>query len=103
VERRVRFEINGGIMKVHELKTDPEVFAMTFCGSKNFEIRKNDRDFKVGDTLLLRETVFSGDEMKEGRRLEYTGRVLTRMVNYILPGGNYGLDSEWVIMDVVKI
>ena len=90
-------------MKTHELKTDPGCFCMSFCGSKNFEIRKNDRDFKVGDLLMLKETSFSGDEMKEGKPLEYTGRVLSRRINYILPGGKYGLSPEFVVMDVVKI
>ena len=36
-------------MKIHELKTLPEYFDAVFMGKKNFEIRKNDRDYKVGD------------------------------------------------------
>lgn len=90
-------------MEVHELKTDPDVFAMSYAGNKNFEIRKNDRDFQVGDLLILKETLFSGEQMKNGMPLQYSGRILSRSVNYILPGGEYGLDPEWVIMDVIKI
>ncbi|WP_331384989.1 DUF3850 domain-containing protein [Bacillus badius] len=39
----------------HELKIYPQYFKAVVSGKKSFEIRKNDRDFKVGDTLLLHE------------------------------------------------
>ena len=45
-------EIDG--MK-HELKILPEYFKPVKDGIKNFEIRKNDRNFQVGDTLILKE------------------------------------------------
>ena len=40
---------------VHELKISPENFNEIAGGIRNFEIRKNDRDFMVGDTLALNE------------------------------------------------
>lgn len=75
---------------VHELKIVPEYFEEVFRENKNFEIRKNDRDFNVGDYLLLKE--FDG--------VDYTGRQIFRKVGYILEGGNYGLDKEYVIMSL---
>jgi hypothetical protein len=89
-------------MKEHELKTDPAVFQLSWEGLKNFEIRLNDRDFKIGDTLKLRETKFSGYQMKEGKPLEYTNRVVEQTVTYILDGNssNYGLNKGWVVMSV---
>lgn len=39
----------------HELKCLPEYFCRVAAAQKTFEIRKNDRDFQVGDVLILRE------------------------------------------------
>ncbi|EAK9780846.1 ASCH/PUA domain-containing protein [Listeria monocytogenes] len=41
--------------KTHELKILSEYFWDIAEGRKTFEIRKNDRDFQVGDTLILLE------------------------------------------------
>lgn len=86
--------------KSHELKTDPEVFQAVIDGAKTYEIRKDDRGFGVGDTLVLRETFNTGAEMAAGRRLEYTGRRVEVKVGHILRGPIYGLADGWVIMSI---
>ncbi|HHS9877622.1 TPA: DUF3850 domain-containing protein [Klebsiella aerogenes] len=40
----------------HDLKIYPEFFSAVCTGVKRAELRKNDRDYRVGDTLHLRET-----------------------------------------------
>lgn len=60
----------------HELKTWPYYFRHILSGKKNFEIRNNDRGFRVGDTLVLKE--FSPTTQ------QYTGREVIKKVNYIL-------------------
>lgn len=87
-------------MKTHELKTDPEPFDQVASNDKTFEIRKDDRDFKVGDKLILRKTVHTGAEMAEGKPLEYTGDVVTRRIIHIMRGPAYGLAEGWVIMSI---
>lgn len=83
-------------MATHILKTDPMVFAAVFFGAKTYEIRFNDRNFRVGDELQLRETSLPGAEMADGRPLEYTGREITKTVSHVL--GGYGLMPGWVIL-----
>jgi hypothetical protein len=82
--------------RVHELKTDPEVFDVVASGAKTHEIRLNDRDFQVGDTLVLRRTQHTGAEMRAGSPLVYTGEQIERTVSHVLAG--YGLMPGWVIL-----
>ncbi len=58
----------------HELKCWPEYFQAVLDGVKMFEIRKNDRDFKVGDWLHLQEWC--------PKTQAYTGRSTKREVVY---------------------
>jgi hypothetical protein len=88
-------------MNTHNLKTDPKVFALSYCGTKKYEIRYNDRNFMSGDDLILEETKYSGKEMIDyGKPLIYTGRQLMRRVDHVLDG--YGLLPGWVILSVSK-
>lgn len=53
-------------MKVHLLKTWKEPFRAVWDGLKTAEFRKNDRDFQVGDAVILAEwdiktSQFTGD------------------------------------------
>lgn len=59
-------------MAQHELKIDPEFYGPVELGLKTAELRLNDRDFKSGDWLILRE-YDSG----------YTGRQVTRKVMHV--------------------
>lgn len=73
---------------VHNLKILPMYFEEVRLGNKTFELRKNDRHYNIGDTLILKE--FDGNN--------YTKRELTREITYILQGGNYGLDKDYCIL-----
>ena len=42
-------------MKVHELKILPEYYKAVKKGTKRFELRKDDRDYAVGDMIVLHE------------------------------------------------
>lgn len=69
-------------MTQHELKTWPEFYKAIANGSKSFELRKYDRDFKVGDTLLLKEYDPDNDT--------YSGRQTSVLVTFIIA------DPTWV-------
>jgi len=40
-------------MTIHYLKLQTEYFDAVLNGLKTFEVRKNDRDYRLGDTLAL--------------------------------------------------
>lgn len=63
---------------IHKLKIWPEYFEAVRSGLKTFEIRKNDRGFGIGDTLLLREYNPNTEE--------FTGRSIGRIITYIIEG-----------------
>lgn len=95
-------------MKIHELKTDPDSFDESWRGHKHWEIRFNDRGYRVGDSLVLRETNFTGEEMRKGKPLVYTGRrmlveVVFIEVVFIIAGPIYGLQDGWVIMSTDEL
>lgn len=89
--------------RVIELKTDSDVFQDVWSGRKTYEIRFNDRDFQVGDTLVLRETEHTGAEMKAGKPLAYTSRELRAEVTHVLAGPIYGLADGWVILSLHEL
>lgn len=82
-------------MEVHNLKTWPEYYSAVLKGSKKFEVRKRDRNFKVGDILLLDEY--------DNTTGDYTGRQTSVQVTYILPGGQFGIDSGYCVMGINPI
>jgi hypothetical protein len=83
----------------HELKTDKGPFQAVWDGRKLYEIRFNDRDFALGDELMLRETVHTGDEMSEGKPIQYTGRRIRCIVTHYLDD-MYGVKDGWCILSV---
>lgn len=73
--------------KTHSLKILPEYFDAIDHGVKTFEIRKNDRNFKVGDVLILREY----DEK------QYTGSELKAKITYITA---YAQQDGYVVLGI---
>lgn len=90
-------------MAIHELKILPNYFKAVVSGEKTFELRKNDRKFEVGDTLVLKEykqglTDSTGSEMVTIQEQGYTGKEIYKTITYILKGGKYGLHQGYVIL-----
>ncbi len=76
----------------HNIKCESEFYKATDCGIKMFEVRKNDRNYQVFDRIYLIEVK---DGVKTGRK---TGPF---EIKYILKGGQYGIDPEYCIMQLV--
>jgi len=62
--------------KTHCLKTIQPYFDRCWEQTKTFEVRKNDRDFQAGDTVILQEY--------NPENNTYTGRELRCCIMYVL-------------------
>ena len=75
----------------HKLKVWPEYFYFLWTNQKTFEIRKNDRGFKIGDSLSLKEW--------NSQTQKYTGRKLVRKISYMIQG-KFGLPEDICVMQL---
>lgn len=84
-------------MKTHELKLDTRFFKEVADHKKTFEVRFDDRGFKVGDYLILKEVV----KDREGN-VDYTGWEIVAQINYILSAKQFpmGLKEGYVVMSI---
>ena len=76
--------------KAIDLKIEPKYFEAQEKGNKNFEIRKNDRGYQVGDLLFLHEY----------ENNQYTGRLLVRKVTYIT---SYKQKEGYVVLGTKRL
>ncbi|SOD42430.1 DUF3850 domain-containing protein [Nitrosovibrio sp. Nv4] len=80
----------------HDLKSIPDHFQPSTEGRKTFEIRKDDRNFQVGDTVTLHEYCYD----------YYTGRQVSGRISYIdrfaQQEGYVVFALEWIGMWIVQ-
>ncbi len=81
-------------MKTHRLKCHPSVFRSIAAKVKTWDFRKNDRDYDVGDVLVLRE-------YDPGPCGDYSGSVIETTVTYIMHGGRFGIPEGYCIMSIM--
>lgn len=74
---------------IHELKIEPKYLSEISNGDKNFEIRKNDRNFQRGDFLALNEWEDGG----------YTGESIIVKILYVFSDSRYCKDG-YVVMSI---
>lgn len=75
-------------IKIHHVKCLQEYFNQVWLGKKTFELRKNDRDYCIGDIVVLHE--IEADKA--------TGRKVTIKIEYVLKDcPKYGLQDNHCI------
>lgn len=79
-------------MTTHELKCLSPYFEDVRHHGKNFEVRLNDRNYQVGDILVLKEYT---------AWLKFTGEEEVRRVTYIL-SDFVGLKPDYVVLGMTK-
>jgi hypothetical protein len=84
---------DGSVEEVaHELKTWPDVYQQIESGTKTHEFRKNDRDFRNGDLVLLREFEPAGER--------YTGREILVRIGAISYGPEWDIPTGFAAFSV---
>lgn len=78
--------------KVHDVKLGATFFDDVKTGRKTFELRKNDRGYKEGDTIVLHE-------YKNGAT---TGRTITKKIVYMLEDFT-GLEDGYCILGLGEV
>ncbi|UZR95922.1 DUF3850 domain-containing protein [Chondrinema litorale] len=74
----------------HEITILKKFAKANHKGVKPWELRKNDRNYKVGDFIKFHVI---DDETKEP-----TGFIYRRKIKYLFEGGEYGLEKGYCIM-----
>ncbi len=74
----------------HELKIQPKYFRAILDGKKTFEIRKNDRGYKVGDKVVL----------KEWKDDKYLGGEIHGVIKYMNGDEFEGLRDGYVVFSI---
>lgn len=95
------------ILTQHELKLNQRFFDAVNNGIKTFEIRKYDRDYKVGDTLRLvcvddNREVVTVPNFKEGR--DNVPLRIYACINYILTHEDFpaGIPEGYCVMAIKR-
>lgn len=78
----------------HSIYIQKQYFDKVLSKEKTFELRKNDRDYKIGDTLILKE--IDDHDLNTGRKIKVE-------ITYILNGPIYGLDDGFCVMAIKNV
>ena len=83
-------------MATHELKAWRSYFEAIWDGRKPFELRKNDRHYRTGDHLIIREF----DPAPGGG---YLSRYIETDVSYVLENAkSFGLMDGYVVLGLTN-
>lgn len=75
----------------HIIKILPKYLDEQLTGNKTFEIRKDDRNYEVGDYIMMKE--IDPDSEK------FTGRFMIVWVSYLLRGSDFlGVEDGYVAL-----
>ena len=90
-------------MKLHELKILHEYLEDVDLGKKTFELRKNDRDYQVGD--LIRFIDIREDDSTAKNQIEpnIDENTLYRITYVLKDVDQYGLDRDYCILAIKKL
>lgn len=95
-------------MKLHELKILHEYLIDVSIGKKTFELRKNDRDYQVGDLIRfidVREDDYTANKNIYKNQIEpnIDENTLYRITYVLKDVEKYGLNKDYCILAIKKL
>lgn len=83
-------------MAEHKLKIQKQYWDKVRNGLKTFEIRKNDRNYQVGDLIHF-------IPISDNSNMIIPHNQNTYIITYVFNGGEYGLSSDYCIFGIREI
>jgi len=77
----------------HHIKCERENYQDMLDGIKTFDVRKDDRYYRVGDLVWLEETI---DGEKTGRQMS------PKEIVYKFDGGIYGIERGFCVLQLAN-
>lgn len=86
-------------MATHKVKCWIDYYNAIERGDKNFDVRRDDRGYRRGDTLVL-EKFDSKKHMYvyESANIGSLPVHMERTISYILTGGQFGIEPGYVVL-----
>ena len=85
----------------HILKTWPTYWNQVETGEKTFEVRKNDRNFQIGDTVELRRFDPEADDAEDFAANPQDYPVLRFDIGSMIIGPQFGIEDGWAVLSLV--
>lgn len=87
----------------HVLKTIAEAWDAVAAGEKLFEVRKNDRFFQAGDTVVLRKLSDDRRTYEPGPSGGFSTWDLEFHIGWLLQGGQLGIEPGYCVFQLKPI
>ena len=83
---------------IHQIKLVQPYVDAVYKGLKTFEVRKNDRDYQIGDIIDFIPVI----KTKAGEVIPIKHPITNKryVITYILNGGDYGIDKDYVVFAI---
>ena len=88
--------------KTHNIKLDHKYFDDVKSGTKKVELRKNDRDYKVGDILILEDVVCLGTGLDGYKICAYADKQIKAKITHIIDDEEF-LQPGYVALSIEVI
>lgn len=83
---------------IQQIKLIQPYVDAVYKGFKTFEVRKNDRDYQIGDIVDFIPVI----KTKTGEIIPIKHPITNKryIITYILNGGDYGIDKDYVVFAI---